>query len=121
MRARREVGGPVPELRFVQLQIRKTDCGHVKLRGELDLSNAERLEEALSRELEGDLGIDLSELSFIDSHGVIVIMEAAQKLQGRGRLVLLSPCRTVMKVLEIAGSHLALPNLHILPIGTCAP
>lgn len=59
----------------------------VRLRGELDLANAEQLTEALA-ELEpapeGRMVIDLAECDFIDSAGLSAILHGAQELTDDG-------------------------------------
>jgi anti-sigma B factor antagonist len=57
----------------------------VKIQGELDLANAERLTEALSGlepEPAGRVVIDLAECEFIDSAGLSAILHGAQELSG---------------------------------------
>ena len=58
----------------------------LRLSGEIDLSNAQDLKDALDEGLEvgGPILIDVSELSFIDSAGVHVWMQAAEALKDRG-------------------------------------
>jgi anti-sigma B factor antagonist len=56
------------------------------LRGELDLGTAPRLEQALA-EASGDVLLDLRGLTFMDSTGVRVLLEAAE----RGGLRILAP------------------------------
>jgi anti-sigma B factor antagonist len=57
------------------------------LRGELDLGSAARLEQAL-READGAVLLDLRGLTFMDSTGVRVLLEAAER---GGRLRILAP------------------------------
>ena len=57
------------------------------LRGELDLGTAGRLEQALS-ESDGAVVLDLRELTFMDSTGVRVLLEAAER---DGALSMLAP------------------------------
>src|SRR5205823_5666157 len=78
----------------------------LRLMGELDISNAEetlaRLE-AVAGAGEGDLTLDLSELTFIDSSGIRVLLKVIDGLDGRGRLILRSPRRSVYDVLSLMG------------------
>lgn len=62
---------------------------------------------------EGSLILDVSELSFIDSTGLRVLIETARRLGEAGDLVLRNPSRPVMDVLEIAGIAQAAPNFVI--------
>jgi anti-anti-sigma factor len=52
-------------------------ASRVTLRGELDLATAARLEQALAQAGNGVL-LDLRELTFMDSTGVRVLLEAAE-------------------------------------------
>lgn len=57
------------------------------LRGELDLATAPRLEHALE-EAGGDVLLDLRGLTFMDSTGVRVLLEAAEGYAPRLRMIL---------------------------------
>jgi anti-sigma B factor antagonist len=85
-----------------------------RLVGELDLSTAPLLAEAIHDRLglDGDLVLDLSELTFIDSAGIRSLLDASHQLQGRGRLVLRSPTAAVSRVFEVVGIA-GLPNLQV--------
>ena len=76
-----------------------------RLAGELDLLNAEevgaRLEPDSGRD--GDLILDLSDLAFIDSSGIRVLIRTAENLKDRGQLVLRAPNRQVQAVLSLVG------------------
>jgi len=76
-----------------------------RLSGELDLLNADQLAERLEPDSmeQGDLILDLTDLAFIDSSGIRVLLRTADRLQGRGRLVLRSPSRQVQVVLSLVG------------------
>jgi anti-sigma B factor antagonist len=76
-----------------------------KLAGELDLATVEHLREVLSRESDSsrDLTLDLSELTYMDSSGLRLIMEMSNSLGGEGLVVLKSPSQLVSRVLRIAG------------------
>jgi anti-sigma B factor antagonist len=56
------------------------------LRGELDLGAAPQLEQALD-EANGEVLLDLRGLTFMDSTGVRVLLEAAERRAGRLRIV----------------------------------
>jgi anti-sigma B factor antagonist len=81
----------------------------VVLSGELDLAAEERFREALASERDGwsELVIDLSELEFIDSCGVRLILEQEHgaKAAGRRFRVLLGegPARRVFHLLGLDG------------------
>jgi anti-anti-sigma factor len=73
--------------------------------GEVDLSNAARLEDRISSLLseEGDLTLVLDRLAFIDSSGIRVLVSAAAALRPRGQLILVSPSPLVARVLAVMG------------------
>lgn len=56
----------------------------ITLRGELDLGSAGRLEQALS-ERPGAVVLDLRSLTFMDSTGVRVLLEAVEHAERTGR------------------------------------
>ncbi len=87
----------------------------LRLAGELDASNAEQLVEALEPEVDvgGDLTLDLAGLAFMDSIGIRVLLRTAQRLEGKGKLVLLSPGQLVRRTLDLIGGA-SLPNLDIV-------
>jgi stage II sporulation protein AA (anti-sigma F factor antagonist) len=78
---------------------------HALLRGELDISTAPRLDEALARtEAEGPrlLVIDLSELTFMDSTGLRLLIGADSRAREEGRrLVLIQGNEMVQRVLRL--------------------
>jgi anti-sigma B factor antagonist len=79
----------------------------VAVAGELDLETAPLLRQRLHDLIESGhvaLTVDLAQLSFLDSTGISVLVEAL-KLAGRrdGRLVLRAPAPSIRRVLEITG------------------
>jgi anti-sigma B factor antagonist len=82
------------------------DCEVVSLTGELDCQNAPSLAAAL-REASGDgrpVVIDLTELQFIDSSGLHVLMSGV----GDGRRIVVAPSGNVSRVLAIVRAEAAL-------------
>jgi anti-sigma B factor antagonist len=81
------------------------DRATVALRGELDLSGVDRAREAVERAEAGDatlLVLDLSELDFIDSTGLEVVLRAARRAHESGRrLIVQRPSRYVRRLLEM--------------------
>src|SRR2546429_5961505 len=75
----------------------------VRLEGELDASNAEELERVLEPEADrgGVVTVDLDGLRFLDASGVGVMVQAAERLRGRGRLVLCRPPGPVRRLLRV--------------------
>jgi anti-anti-sigma factor len=78
----------------------------VRLAGELDLYNAHEVREALLQEcLEGPerLIVDLSQVKFIDSTALGVLIEARAKLPNRRAFLLAGPALETRRALEISG------------------
>jgi anti-anti-sigma factor len=73
--------------------------------GELDLAVADRLSDAIERGDGGDLLICLEACEFIDSTGLAVLLRAHQAAQkdGGGRVLIHSPSRPVLRILEVTG------------------
>jgi anti-anti-sigma factor len=88
-------------LDIVQTDRRRT----FRLIGELDISNAETLAAVLDRESQerGDIKLDMSDLTFIDSSGIRVLLRAMDRLDGQGKLVLISPSNPVRQILSLMG------------------
>jgi len=82
---------------------------HFHLFGELDLASSPALAEALSPVARGngDIRLDLKELSFIDSSGIRALLILAEELGTRGRLVLASPAPPVEHTLQLVGINRA--------------
>ena len=78
----------------------------VKLVGELDLYNAAEVRDTLdgvcSRK-PGRVVVDLSEVTFIDSTGLGVLVEARSKLADRKTFLLSAPQPETRRALEISG------------------
>jgi anti-sigma B factor antagonist len=82
------------------------DACVVKLAGELDLYNAPQVRLALS-EACGDstdrVVVDLSEVEFIDSTALGVLIEARTRLENRRAFLLAAPGLETRRALEISG------------------
>jgi len=79
----------------------------VVLKGELDMATApelsQRLEEVAAAGLH-TVRLDLSELEFMDSQGIKVLLQARETVQSQGgRLTVDSPQPLVARVLETTG------------------
>ena len=77
----------------------------LRLEGELDLAAAPQLTEALLdfASSEGEVHLDLSEVSFLDSSGLRVILALARSRADIGSVVLLDPSAAVVRIFEIMG------------------
>src|SRR5438105_6391469 len=87
----------------------------LRMMGELDLSSAPHLSEALDPMLErgGRIVLDVSELTFMDSTGLQVLIRSALSLGDRGTIVLRDPGNLVRSILELAIRTDKIPNLRI--------
>jgi anti-anti-sigma factor len=81
------------------------DRATVALRGELDLSGVDRARQAIEQAESGNaplLVLDLSELDFIDSTGLEVMLRAARRAHEDGRrLIVARPSRYVRRLLQL--------------------
>jgi len=99
-----------------------SDAGTLVLTGELDMAVEDELRVALA-EVPGSDGagiiLDLSQLTFMDSRGLSVILETAAALQAPAQLVLRDPPETVRRLFEIClpTGH---PRLRFEPPETAA-
>lgn len=76
----------------------------IAVEGELDLSVADQLQEAIDRADSATTLIDLARCTFIDSTGMAVILRAHQRRdEGGGQVVLHSPSEQVLRVLTVTG------------------
>jgi len=88
----------------VELRVSRTKQPRgLRLSGELDVSNAPTLARALATETSrgGDVTVDLAGVAFLDSTGLEALIRGARDLQGRGRLILVSPQQSVRRIFEI--------------------
>jgi anti-sigma B factor antagonist len=76
-----------------------------RLAGELDMSTADKLAEVLIEDCRspGQITLDLTELTFLDSSGLHVLLEACGTLGENGDLVLRNPSRVVARVFDVSG------------------
>jgi anti-anti-sigma factor len=93
------------------VRIEPLDEGVYRLIGEIDLSNARDLRR-LRDSGEGNLVLELGELSFMDSTGLRGLIELANELGPDRKLVLRNPSPAVDRLLEITGVD-RIPNLSI--------
>jgi anti-sigma B factor antagonist len=75
------------------------------LSGELDLATVDGAADELASAVveDGDLSLDLASVSFIDSSGIRLLLQIYRTLQGRGRLILVSPQGQVADLLRLMG------------------
>ena len=78
----------------------------IRLGGELDLYNADQVRSALADILQDSperVVVDLSEVEFIDSTALGVLIEARTKLDNRRGFLLAAPALETRRALEISG------------------
>jgi anti-anti-sigma factor len=99
-----------PEPISLEFSVRRSDDADgavLWLSGELDLASAPRLTEAIHQvELDGQrrLLLDLSQLAFMDSTGLAVVVAAREHADASGsRLVLRRPMPQVKRLLSLVG------------------
>jgi anti-sigma B factor antagonist len=83
----------------------------LRLAGELDLYNAEEVRGALAEAVASDpkrIVIDMSEVRFVDSTALGVLIEARSKL-GRSDLLLAGPQLETRRTLQVSGLDRHLP------------
>jgi anti-sigma B factor antagonist len=85
---------------------RRGDAIVVRLAGELDLYNADEARAAIGDAAEQNperLVVDLSQVTFVDSTGLGVLVEGRTKLQNRRALLLAAPQIETRRALEVSG------------------
>lgn len=79
----------------------------IKVAGEVDVSNASELRDAIDAklpEVAGELVVDISDVPYIDSTGIGVLVGAAHRASDAGAsLVVARPQRNVARVLGLLG------------------
>jgi anti-sigma B factor antagonist len=78
------------------------------LDGEIDMSNANELGEALGRQVTNEalgLVVDLTEITYLDSAAIQIIYELRERLQTRGQQIrlVIAPDSPIADALRIAG------------------
>ena len=85
-----------------------------RLVGELDMASASELFSQLEcdAQQDGDLRLDLSQLTFMDSTGVHVLARLADRCANGHRVVVEGPTARVAKLFELVGAE-SHPNVEI--------
>jgi anti-sigma B factor antagonist len=94
----------VPELP-IEFQITSTDVG-LAVSGEIDAHTAPALKSAADEALaqRSELRLDMSEVEFIDSSGLGVLVSITEAARDAGGdLVVVTPSRAVVRLLELSG------------------
>lgn len=81
------------------------DAARVLVEGEVDVSNADELRNAVDAALDApEVTVDLSQVPYIDSTGIGVLVGAAHRAADAGKkLVVASPQKNVARVLGLLG------------------
>jgi anti-anti-sigma factor len=97
------------------LEIETIEPGGYRLRGEVDLAAADVLAKTLQRATahEETVRLDITDVTFLDSIGLAVVIRTALALEGRGSLVLTGARPPVRRVLELSGTA-GIPNVNVL-------
>ena len=84
--------------------------------GPLDLPSHMALTELMEELVRtpGDITLDVSSVTFMDSSGLRVILDACRELADRGSVRLVNPGGQVRKLLRITDAAEALPNLEVV-------
>ncbi|HEV8565219.1 MAG TPA: STAS domain-containing protein [Actinomycetota bacterium] len=96
-----EQGEPGMPFRVVSTE----DARTFRLEGELDLATVDELIDRIGPTAEepGDLRLDATDLSFIDSSGLHGLLSLARKLSGRGTIVVEHATPFVREVFSVTG------------------
>lgn len=78
---------------------------NLKVNGRLDTTTAPELSAAIDEALEGvtELTLDFSELEYISSAGLRVLLATQKKMQGKGEMIVTGVSEVVMEVFEVTG------------------
>jgi anti-sigma B factor antagonist len=99
--------GEVPEPMLRVGHERSTDAHVIRLAGEMDLGNVDEARQAIIDAIEGedvDLIVDISELEFIDSIGISMLLEAqAASRRDSNRLGFRGARPEVARILQLTG------------------
>ena len=93
---------------------RSTGPPVVRLAGELDMESAPKVRQTLEELIgsEGRFELDLAAVTFIDSSGLHLLLDTANRLNGSGPLTLTSVPPRVLRVMKIVGLTDA-PSLNV--------
>lgn len=77
----------------------------VHIKGRLDTNSAPDLEEELRNSLDGieELALDVSELDYISSAGLRVLLSAQKVMNQQGSMKLTGVSDTIMEIFEVTG------------------
>jgi anti-sigma B factor antagonist len=87
-----------------------------RLVGPLDLPSHMALTELMEELVRtpGDITLDVSAVTFMDSSGLRVVLDACRELADGGSVRLVNPAGQVQKLLRLTGAADAVPNLEVV-------
>ena len=88
------------------IEIKKNTEGTIiKLAGRLDTTTAPALDKTINEDLADtkNLVLDVKELEYISSAGLLVLLGAQKKMQKAGSMKVINVCEAVMEVFEMTG------------------
>lgn len=94
--------------------------GALRLVGELDISNVEATQARLEEELVacGQLTLDASDLAFIDSQGIRMLIVLGEQARSRGSTIFVLNCsKRVRRSLDVAVPH-GIPGVDLIRTDT---
>jgi anti-anti-sigma factor len=106
----------LPEIQDGTLSIRIVEEDSVRtlaLAGELDLANSASLAARLEEPVAGELVLDMSELEFIDSTGIALLVATHRRLNGNGAVgfrLIGSDSLAVRRVMALTGLDAEMPQ-----------
>ena len=93
--------------------IRQERGGGLRLEGEFDVANAPELAAAIGAlGGDGDVDVDMSRVTFMDTAGLHALVRGAQSLDGDAPVVLVDPPSRVVRLMEIVGV-VRMPEIEI--------
>ena len=99
------MANPTPEFRVAVVHVDGGTTLHIA--GELDLATASQLGTRLEAVVDasiGDVTIDLSQVTFVDSTGLKMLVSTQRRLRAEDRrLTVRNPCGTLLRVFEVSG------------------
>ncbi len=90
----------------------------IRVRGEVDTATAPQMGQAIDQQLERRrrLILDLSEVEFMDLHGLAVLMRASRRARAEGgSFAIARPAPCVRRLMELVHAE---GEVHVLPDGT---
>ena len=77
----------------------------LKVKGRIDTATSPKLQKEIEDSIEGveTLAFDFSEMEYISSSGLSVLLSAQKKMNGQGKMTVKNVSETVMEIFEITG------------------